>query len=581
MNKYYSDERNIQMLIYLLKKNNVKKVIASPGATNVSLVGSLQQDDFFEIYSCVDERSAAYMACGLSFATKEPVVLSCTGATASRNYVPGLTEAFYRKLPILAVTSTQPLSRVDNMIPQVIDRSQQFKDIVIMSQHIQTIKDANDEQDVNLKLNKAILELKHRGGGPVHINLETIYSREYNVKEISPTRVIERFTNIDKLPELPSCRIAVFIGAHTRFSSEDVEIVDNFCAAHDAVVFIDHTSNYNGKYRMLYSVAKDQRLSCPVGTFPDLVIHIGEISGDYTNIGNSAGKQVWRVCENGRIQDPSGKLTKVFEMTEREFFKAYTPKDSEKQDGYLKMCQAEVESVRQAIPDLPFSNVWIASQTAHLIPKDSFVYLSILNTLRTWNFFEMDPSITAISNTGGFGIDGILSSLIGASFSNSSRLFYAIIGDLAFFYDMNALGNRHVGNNVRILLVNNGRGIEFRNYDHPAQAFEEKADLYMAAAGHFGNQSADLVKQFAEGLGFEYLSARDKEEYLMAINKFTSSKPTSKPILLEVFTDYEKESEALKTIRTCRQTLSGNLKAKVKSAIGESGIKVLKSILGN
>ena len=65
-NKYYSSERNVQILLALLKRNGIKKVIVSPGGTNICFVGSIQNDPFFEIYSSVDERSAAYMACGLA-----------------------------------------------------------------------------------------------------------------------------------------------------------------------------------------------------------------------------------------------------------------------------------------------------------------------------------------------------------------------------------------------------------------------------------------------------------------------------------------------------------------------------------
>ena len=110
--KYYSSERSVQLLISLLKQHGIKKIVASPGTTNLSFVASLQQDEWFEVYSSVDERSAAYLACGMAEESGEPVVLSCTGATASRNYIPGLTEAYYRKLPVLAVTSTQDISRI-------------------------------------------------------------------------------------------------------------------------------------------------------------------------------------------------------------------------------------------------------------------------------------------------------------------------------------------------------------------------------------------------------------------------------------------------------------------------------------
>ena len=96
MEKCYTNEIHTQILIALLKAHGIRKVVASPGATNICFVASIQNDPYFEIYSSVDERSAAYIACGLSAESGEAVVLSCTGATASRNYIPALTEAFYR-----------------------------------------------------------------------------------------------------------------------------------------------------------------------------------------------------------------------------------------------------------------------------------------------------------------------------------------------------------------------------------------------------------------------------------------------------------------------------------------------------
>ena len=91
MNTNYTDEKNTQIVLGLLKAHGIKRVIASPGTTNIRLVASMQQDPFFKMYSAADERSAAYIACGMAAESGEPVVLSCTGATASRNYIPGLT----------------------------------------------------------------------------------------------------------------------------------------------------------------------------------------------------------------------------------------------------------------------------------------------------------------------------------------------------------------------------------------------------------------------------------------------------------------------------------------------------------
>ena len=85
MNKYYSDEKNIQILIALLKAHRIKYVVASPGNTNLTLVASLQQDSYFIIYSSVDERSAAYMACGLAAETGEAVRHLETGKNIYEN----------------------------------------------------------------------------------------------------------------------------------------------------------------------------------------------------------------------------------------------------------------------------------------------------------------------------------------------------------------------------------------------------------------------------------------------------------------------------------------------------------------
>lgn len=143
MFKKYTDNKNQQIVIALMKAFGIKKVIASPGGTNPALVASLQYDGNFEIYSCVDERSAAYMACGMCEESNEPVVLCCTGATASRNYMPGLTEAYYRKLPIITLTCSRPIEAIGQLIPQVTDRTCYPNDIFVDGAQLVPVRDNN------------------------------------------------------------------------------------------------------------------------------------------------------------------------------------------------------------------------------------------------------------------------------------------------------------------------------------------------------------------------------------------------------------------------------------------------------
>lgn len=577
--KYYTNERSQQIVIALLKAHGIRKVVASPGTTNITLVGSMQQDPYFEMYSSVDERSAAYMACGLAAESGEPVVLSCTGATASRNYMPGLTEAYYRKLPVIAITATQGDYKIGHHMAQVIDRRSIPNDIALMSVNVPVSKDADSEWNCNILVNKALLECRRHGGGPVHINLATTYSRDFSVKELPATRVINRLTLHDDFPHIPqNARIAVFIGSHRRWSKEDEEALDAFCAAHDAVAFCDHTSGYKGKYRVLFALVAGQTLYLSALCNVDLLVHIGEVSGDYYSLGINP-QVVWRVSEDGEIRDTFRRLRYVFEMPEKEFFLHYA-QGEKGGDSYLEACKEEYVATLNRIPELPFSNIWMAQQLSQSLPDNSVLHLGILNTLRSWNFFEIPRNVLSYCNVGGFGIDGDMSSLVGASFAYPDKLYFGILGDLAFFYDMNVLGNHHVGKNIRILLVNNGRGTEFRNYDHPGSAFGNDADKYIAAAGHYGNKSPLLVKHYAEDLGFEYLTASNKEEFMKASERFLIPQITDAPILFEVFTDSEKESEALKVMLTTRTDMQTALKSKLKNILGENGIKVMKKMLG-
>lgn len=138
-------------------------------------------------------------------------MISCTGATASRNYMPALTEAYYRKLPILAVTSCRDIAWVGQNSPQQIDRSVQPKDIVRYSLHLPTLHNKQEEDRYTTLINKAILELSKDGGGPVHINLTNGYTGKYTTKELPKVRVIQRISKFDSFPTLPKGKIGILL----------------------------------------------------------------------------------------------------------------------------------------------------------------------------------------------------------------------------------------------------------------------------------------------------------------------------------------------------------------------------------
>lgn len=580
--RYYTDERNVQLVIALLKAYGIRKVIASPGTTNMTFVASIQNDSFFEIYSSVDERSAAYLACGLAAESGEPVVISCTGATASRNYMPGLTEAYYRKLPVLAITSHRGDASIGHLWDQQIDRRSIPNDIAVTSVTVPLVKESVDTRYCINEATKAILALRQRGGGPAHINMHTGYSQNFSVKELPLVRKVELHTAFEELPELSEGkRIAIFIGSHRPFTSSETVAIDRFCEAHDAVVFCDHTSGYRGRFETNFSLffTQDNYRSSLLNV--DILIHLGEVSGDLARVSMGG---VWRVSEDGQLRNTFGKLTRIFEMPERYFFQAYTPENYKPCTAYFDACQQELKEAFDRLPELPFSNVWVAQQVHAKLPQACFFHMGIYNSLRSYNYFSLPKQVKSSCNVGGFGIDGGISSLIGSSWAHSDKLHIGVFGDLAFFYDMNVCGNRHVGNNVRILLINNGKGNEFRNYGHFCSILGEDADRYVAAAGHYGQKSPVLVKHYAEDLGYKYLQASTKEEFLEHMDEFLSPEVGKQPMLFEVFTTTEGESAAIQIMRTFlndnKTMLKNRIMGSVRVVLGKKGIETIKRIIG-
>lgn len=80
---------------------------------------------------------------------------------------------------MLAITSHQGTDRIGQLIPQNIDRRILPNDIARLSVELPVVKDCRDEDYVVMEVNKAMLELRRNGGGPVHINLITTYSRDF------------------------------------------------------------------------------------------------------------------------------------------------------------------------------------------------------------------------------------------------------------------------------------------------------------------------------------------------------------------------------------------------------------------
>ncbi len=541
----YTDDVNAQIVLALLKKFGIRKMVVSPGTTNVPIARSVQQDPWFEVYSMVDERGAAYFAGGLAYASGEPVVISCTGATASRDYLPGLTEAYYRHLPVIALTSQHTASTYHDLVPQMTDRSQSQNDVKLYSAMLPLVRTAEDRRACQRLVNEALIAATAGMGGPVHINLPVDASYAFTTEQLPNVPRIAYYRRED-LPQdqlnqqLAGKKVAVFIGSHKPFTPKETEALSRFARAYDAPVLCDHTSCYHGANRMLISHAA---LNLKKNQLPDVIIDMGGICGDYNSGRLFGGRRVWRISEDGGIHCRCDQvaLEKVFHMSEYHFFHSMAAAAGDPAHYFSLLDQ----SAQSRYPTLPFSNLYAASRLSRLLPEKSLLHLAILNSLRSMDYFELDESILVSANVGGFGIDGALSTALGQSMAYPDRITFCVVGDLAFFYDMNALGNRHRHGRLRILLVNNSRGVEFRLNKTLENQWGADSDELIAAKGHFGS-----AKGWAQSMGCHYMTASGKEEFDSQLAEFCHPDPGhfSAPVVFEIFTDVEDEKKALQSI---------------------------------
>ena len=585
---YYTDERNAQIVIALLKAHGIRDLVISPGGTNSRFALSVQGDSDFQLYSAIDERHAAYLACGIAEESGRPVVICCTGATASRNYMSGLTEAYYRKLPILAITCSQIKSHLGNLYPQMTDRYAIPNDIVRVSVQCPIPHTNEEERYCELEATKAILALTRHGGGPAHINLETSFCRTFSVEVLPKVRKINCINLADsEWPQLDKKRkIIVWIGSHRPFSESEKAALELFSQSNDAVVLGDLTSNFTSPVMIHSSILCYQKgsISNPeyIKLLPDLIIYIGEISGDYATASwLRCGAETWRVSIDGEIKDFFGTLSTMFEMPESMFFLKYAENRNENISEYRDAWKKAIEKIKiTSALELPFSGLYIAKKLSERLNSQSKLHLGILNPLRCFNFFPPETD-NVFCNVGGFGIDGNVSSLIGASLVNKNKLYYCVVGDLSFFYDLNSIGNRHVGNNIRILIVNNGEGGEFSipgtTSDLPYCG--EKVHEYIAARGHFGNQSRKLVKNYAEDLNFYYLTATCPSELDASLDLFCNAQ-YEKSIILECFTSVYDDRTALEILREINPYVEVTTSKGIKSLIPDNIKKVVKIAVG-
>ncbi len=279
----YSIAKNVRLVIALLKKHDINQLVLSPGGTNAAFVRGVQDDPFFKCFSVVDERSALYFAIGIYLSTGKPVAVCCTSAQATRNYIPGLTEAYYKHVPILAITFSKHPQYTYQEYMQAPDQTSLPKDAVRATYSLPYVSDEHDRMLCERLINEAILNLTHTVPAPVQLNvpmLDTELTRDSS-DPLPEVKVIRRYQKKEISDiVLDNRRILVVVGENR--GMDDSALVE-FASRTNTAIYVNHLSNMQNDY----TVNGNLLLTCLTQkefdeTFcPDILISIGGQTGDY------------------------------------------------------------------------------------------------------------------------------------------------------------------------------------------------------------------------------------------------------------------------------------------------------------
>ena len=545
----YSDKKNILQLTALLKAHGVHKLVLCPGSRNAAIVHTLSNIDDFTCYSVTDERSAGFFAIGLSLQGGGPAAVCCTSGSALLNLHPAVAEAYYQQIPLIIISADRPAAWIGQMDGQTLPQPNVFGSLVKMSVNLPEVNSEEDEWYCNRLINEAILETTHHGKGPVHINVpisEPIY--RFTAKTLPEVRVINRYQGlnvydrdykelIEKLNKANKRMILVGqMGLIYQFDKKYIKPLSN-----NFVWLTEHLANQTTPYipiknfDVAVSAMDDVRQEQMA---PDLLITYGGhiVSKQMKKyLRNHPPKEHWHITPDGKVADLFGCLTTVIEMDPFEFLEKIAFLLENKPTNYPLMWENWCKIIPE--PALPYSQISVTGDLIKGLPSPCSLHLANSSTVRYAQLFALPKDVEVCCNRGVNGIEGSLSSAIGYA-AASMNINFVIIGDLSFFYDMNALWMNHVRNNLRILLFNNEGGEIFHTL--PGMDKNSQSRHYITA------EHQTSAKGWAEERGFQYLKVTDSEEWADVLPIFTSSEEHPQPMLIEVFTDKDIDTKLLR-----------------------------------
>lgn len=541
----FSNKENVNQLTALLVAHGVRHAVVCPGSRNAPIVHNLFACPSIRSFPVTDERSAGFYALGMAQATGQPVVVCVTSGTALLNLAPAVAEAWYQHLPLVVVSADRPEAWIDQLDGQTLPQPGALGRFVRRSVSLPE----GDAWHCNRLVNEALLDATADDPRPVHINVpisEPLFS--FTVPSLPAVRHIIRTSPIrdydclhtEFVDGLVAARRPMIVFGQT--SPHDFEgigvdfLFSHVIVLHESLSAFPHVSHFDEVLFAEEQGKGDGERLLP----PDFIIHVGGtvVSKRLRQFLRRADDaQTWRISPSGDVEDTFQNLRGIVVGDAESVLQSLSHKLSHRRlssaDYRRQWLAALSRASRKAADYQPAYSQMAAVKCFEQHFREGIVHYANSTAVRLANIYAPHH---VWCNRGVNGIEGSLSAAAGFSCVTDERVF-CVIGDLSFFYDQNALWNQNLRGNLRILLLNNGRGGIF-NLLHGLEQSPAR-DRFVAAAH----------KTTAEGICRQndvvYLKAENMEQLQPAIDTLFNIE-TTRPVLLEVTTDAADDERAFK-----------------------------------
>lgn len=481
-----------------LARGGLRLAVISPGSRSTPLALALWRQPEIEVSVIVDERSAGFFALGAAQASGEPVALLCTSGTALVNYHPAVVEADESGIPLVVLSADRPPELRGIGAGQTIDQIKTFGSSVRWFCEVGT-HEADDSGLLHYRSVACRALAAARGEtrpGPVHLNLPwreplAPVRVEGAVTATDPLALNGRdgrpLTAVTRVDLEPSAflldEVAGHIGnaisgvivAGRQLDPELREPLAHLARVSGFPILADPTSQLRcGPHDRSHVVAgydlllREEHFARSV--VPDLILRFGEMPTSKPLrawIAASGADQIV-IDPYGGWNEPTNQAAAILRADPTELASGWAARleglEGRERPAPERWMQAEA-AAQEALQEAFASEGQISEPALHRALGEAhrdgdLVYTSSSMPIRDQEAFLRGGAadVVFLANRGANGIDGLVSSGIGAAHA-SGRPTTVVTGDLGLLHDIGGLAAlRDVSTPVRILVIDNDGG---------------------------------------------------------------------------------------------------------------------------